>query len=224
MKRSLVLPIILFSLSSYSHAWEVDHLMLKLDFLKFHNVYESSGIPSESEYEQIFHNSTLRTRSYLGQPGMAIPMADEREETSSVPGIDKEGHSKLKLINIDGKVYLSVDLLEKDTVMGISHLAKYNAEVRFVKGTWEDYQNGRDVTLELTSEGRNTELEHFTKAMKAVAKTMARQLVGRKVGGVAVEGIAKIHGVFMSYGDTIKANLSRIEIQVERMSCLMGIM
>ena len=202
MRHFLVLSMILFSLSSYVHA-NSEILKLKLDILESLGVYESTEIPGE--YEQTSHYEKIRTRVYREQPGGGEELVlDKKEEMSA--GVKEEGYSKLKLVNLGGKVYLLVDQLVKDTEEDFSHLSQYNAEVRLVEGTWEDYQNGRDLTLKLTPEGHRTILENVAAELKAYLEE------GPEEDNVEV----KIDN--MSVNDTIKANLSKIEILIEKMS------
>ena len=203
MKYFLVLSMVLFSLSSYIHA-DSKIFKSKLDILELHEVYESTGIPGE--YEKTSHNEKIRIRVYLKRPGEGEELvSDDEEEISTVPGVDGEGHSKLKLVNLDGKVYLSVEQLFKDTGENFSHLSQYNAEVRLVEGTWEDYQNGRDLTLKLTLEGHQTILENFVEEFKAYMEEAFEKNVEVKIDNMGVYEI-------------IKANLSKIEILIEKIS------
>ena len=201
MKHFLVLSMILFSLSSYIHA-NSEILKFKLDILESLAVYESTGIPGE--YGQASRTEKERTRLYRIQPGGGEELVLDKEEELST-GVKEEGYSKLKLVNLGGKVYLLVDQLVKDTEEDYSHLSQYNAEVRLVEGTWEDYQNGRDVTLKLTPGGHRTILENVAEELKAYLEEVHEENADFKIDNMGVN-------------DTIKANLSKIEILIEKMS------
>lgn len=107
----------------------------------------------------------------------------ETEDDTDVIGVDIKGHSELALEKLpNGGVLVSVDILIDDVIEGtpLTVGSKYKAAAQFTQGSWEDYQAGNSVELQLTEEGQKIATEavasNIKKMLRKVKDLFAAQL------------------------------------------------
>lgn len=179
---------------SYAGSYKVD---ATVDVLTNHGVYhvrDSAG----SLYAQVSGLKQTETAIYGEGPFSALNKRETKDDTDVV-GVDINGHSELALEKLpNGGVLISVDVLINDVIEGapVNVESKYKAAAQFTQGSWEDYQAGNSVELQLTEEGQKMATEavaaNIKKMLLKVKNLFTAQLqsAGAEFGEITLERLA----------------------------------
>lgn len=149
----------------------------------------------------------------------------ERTEDSKVIGIHYKGFSNAKL-EIDSEhqnpnIVLDLNFNDQFNNIPTQFEIKGNIQLKFVNGSWEEFESGKTITLLATEEGNKSYFQ-FTKGiinkLSEGILEKARSIPFLLTGNEAFEFIEEPHFIisedFPSPGIQIHANFATLEIQV----------
>ncbi|MCC7406253.1 MAG: hypothetical protein IT288_17805 [Bdellovibrionales bacterium] len=177
--------------------------------------------PQASELE--LSSSRQVTNTYVEGEGPLAQLNQSKlgEVDEAVIGLDIKGHSRLSLVNDNNQIYVVMSILIDDVVSGvpINLPVQMSIPAQFRRGSWEDYQAGREVELEYTEQGRETAHEAIVAKtkylMRVVSKALKQQLPDAAISDVRVDqmqidGEGKIVGT----RDRLRVTGAQVTIQV----------
>lgn len=200
--KSILIAFTALVLSTSVHA-ATDRVTMSFDTLSSSKTYNATN-----QWNYVQTAANVRQKVTIRATGMMSALNSSTEDVATdVPGQGGvQGHSKLSLENINGKTFVSVDMLIR-SMDGIRLNAKvqYKAEARFKKGSWSDYQNGRKIQLELTREGEKKAAQATGQVLYAsvrkAAVTLSREMAGVRVGKVKFDKPLTYSGKTVLSGD-----------------------
>jgi hypothetical protein len=211
--KTLVLTSALACLLGASAFASLEKVTATVETSSKKSVYHRSD-SAGADYQQVSAYSVSKYK-YVGTgPLSAINQEKPSPPSIKVPGIDYKGHSRVSLTREDnGSVYLNFDIAVDDLIDGhkVDVSSTYRLPVEFKKGSWADYQAGKDVELQVTEAGQKISEEQSAaavqKAVAIVRDSLASQLADAGVSELRIEKVeSKGRG-------KIRGNLDRLEIE-----------
>ncbi|MBI5630771.1 MAG: hypothetical protein HY921_07800 [Elusimicrobia bacterium] len=181
--------------------------------IKTESAYASSYRTLPPGYRQI-RNRVESINTVKGEGILSALDKTTREVNTQVVGIDIKGISDLDLIRENGKTFIRVEKSVDDMINGVhvQYQAEYRAEAEFVKGTWDDYMNTKDVELRLTEEGQKTALQASAKALQTALEGMKSQLQESLRGTKARFSDISVRKMQALGRSTIQANFREVKV------------
>jgi len=195
---------------SYAGSYKVG---ANVDVLSSRGVFHART-SADNLYSQVSALRQQETSIYGEGPFAALNKKESKEDTTVV-GVDMNGHSLFALEKLpNGGVLVSVDMLLDDVVdgMAIKLEKQYKAPAQFTQGSWESYQAGSDIELQLTEEGEKIMAESATASVKDMLRKVKDAFAAQLQSSGAEFGEVTLDKLVIKGGTVIKGNSSRLEV------------
>lgn len=176
------------------------------------NVYQASG-DEDGTLTQTSSRSVQETKM-KGTGILSSINTKESEVDTKVVGIDYKGYSKISIVQKDGGVYVHIEqkiddyIVEDGISVKLNIRSDYYAEAQFTKGSFNAFQNGDDIELQLTEVGQEAANKQAAGKLKysmiLIKNALKKELP--EIGDVVLEEVkSKGNAVF-------KGNKSKIQV------------